>query len=146
MKKKKRKMTLPAQISVALVLADSVELGTFTNACKTAGIEFVGPYSLTYMDHPVDYERIRSGDTKYIVRELFKELYPGIEPPAKIPFPRPVNEWFANWEGPTRKEFIPHSTDYMQGDQKWMVWCLERYLNMIEAGEGDSIRCGAIRK
>ena len=107
-------------------------LGTYTNACDTAGIKFVGPYSLTYMDCPIDYERIRSGDTKYIIRELFKELYPGIELPEKIPMPRPVNEWFAKWEGPKRPEFIPHCTDNMTGDQKWMVWCLERYLNMIE--------------
>ena len=107
-------------------------LGTYTNACQTAGIIFVGPYSLTYMNCPIDYERIRSGDTKYIIRELFKELYPGIELPEKIPMPRPVNEWFANWNGPTRSEFIPHCTDDMTGDQKWMVWCLERFLNIIE--------------
>jgi len=48
--------------------------------------------------------------------------------------PRPVNEWFADWVGPTRPEFIPHCTDDMTGDQKWMVWCLERYLNIIEGG------------
>lgn len=113
-------------------------LGTYTNACNTAGIEFVGPYSLTYMDCPIDYERIRSGDTKYIIRELFKDLYPDIELPAKIPMPRPVNEWFAKWEGPTRSEFLPHCTDNMTGDQKWMVWCLERYLNMIEEGKRDA--------
>lgn len=106
-------------------------LGTYTNACETAGIEFIGPYSKTYMDCPIDYQRIRSGDTKYIIRDLFKELYPGIEMPAKIPMPRPVNEWFAKWKGPTRPEFIPHCTDNMTGDQKWMVWCLERYLNLI---------------
>ena len=46
--------------------------------------------------------------------------------------PRPVNEWFAKWKGPTRPEFIPHCTDNMTGDQKWMVWSLERYLNLIE--------------
>lgn len=107
-------------------------LGTYTNACETAGIEFVGPYSKTYMECPIDYQRIRSGDTKYIVRELFRELYPGVEIPAKIPMPRPVNEWFAKWEGPSRSEFIPHCTDSMTGDQKWMVWCLERYLNILE--------------
>lgn len=111
-------------------------LGTYTNACDTAGIKFIGPYSLTYMDCPIDYKRIRSGDTKYIIRELFKELYPGIELPAKIPMPRPVNEWFAKWDGPKRPEFIPHCTDNMTGDQKWMVWCLERYLNMIEEVKG----------
>ena len=107
-------------------------LGTYTNACNTAGISFVGPYSLTYLDAPIDYKRIRSGDTKYIIRELFRELYPGIDLPAKIPMPRPVNEWFAKWDGPKRPEFVPHCTDNMSGDQKWMVWCLERYLNMIE--------------
>lgn len=106
-------------------------LGTYTNACETAGIKFIGPYSLTVMDRPIDYERIRSGDTKYIIRELFRQLYPGEEIPGKIPMPRPVNEWFAKWEGPVRDEFIPHCTDNMTGDQKWMVWCLERYLNMV---------------
>lgn len=107
-------------------------LGTYTNACEAAGVDFVGPYSLTYMDCPIDYERIRSGDTKYIIRELFRELYPGVNAPEKIPMPRPVNEWFADWKGPRRPEFIPHCTDNMTGDQKWMVWCLERYLDMIE--------------
>ena len=106
-------------------------LGTYTNACETAGIEFAGPYSKTYLAEPLNYERIRSGDTKYVIRELFASLYPNEEVPAKIPMPRPVNEWFSGWEGPKRKEFIPHCTDNMSGDQKWMVWCLERYLNMI---------------
>lgn len=106
-------------------------LGTYNNACQTAGIEFVGPYSLTYFDSPIDYNRIRSGDTKYIIREAFKKLYPGVKMPAKIPMPRPVNEWFENWEGPQRDEFIPHCTDDMSGDQKWMVWSLERFLNLI---------------
>ena len=110
-------------------------LGTYINACETAGIEFVGPYSLTYMDCPIDYSRIRSGDTKYIIRELFCKLYPGIEIPKKIPMPRPVNEWLSNWEGPSREEFIPHCSDNMTGDQKWMIWCLERFLNIIEKGD-----------
>ena len=107
-------------------------LGTYTNACSTAGIKFVGPYSLTYLDAPIDYARIRAGDTKYIIRELFKELYPEEDIPSKIPMPRPVNEWFAGWDGPKRKEFVPHCTESLNGDQRWMVWCLERYLNILE--------------
>ena len=107
-------------------------LGTYTNACNTAGIEFVGPYSLTYLNCPIDYDRIRSGDTKYLIRELFRKMYPKVEIPAKIPMPRPVNEWFDSWDGPQRSEFIPHCTDNMSGDQRWMVWCLERFLNMNE--------------
>ena len=107
-------------------------LGTYNNACQTADINFVGPYSLTYMDVPMDYTRIRSGETKYIIREAFKKLYPNADMPSKIPMPRPVNEWFENWDGPKRNEFIPHCTDEMSGDQKWMVWALERFLNLID--------------
>ncbi len=110
-------------------------LGTYTNACQSAGIDFVGPYSMTYLDHELDYNRIRSGETKYIVRELFRKLYPDENIPAKIPMPRPVNEWFEDWRGPIRPEFIPHCTDNMNGDQKWMVWCLERFLNLLDNGD-----------
>ena len=106
-------------------------LGTYINACESAGIEFIGPYSLTYLDSRIDYKRIRAGESKYVIRELFKTIYPDEDIPEKIPMPRPVNEWFEKWEGPSREEFIPHCTDNMSGDQRWMIWCLERYLNMI---------------
>ncbi len=105
-------------------------LGSYSNACGTAGIEFCAPYSLTVLDAPIDYRRIRSGDTKYLVREAFRKLYPDLNLPEKTPMPRPVNEWFKDWEGPERPEFFPHCTDSMTGDQKWMVWCLERFLNL----------------
>lgn len=107
-------------------------LGTYHNACETAGINFIGPYSETVMDVPIDYNRIRNGDSKYIIREAFDILYPGIRVPDKIPMPRSVNEWFANWSGPKHREFLPHCTDNMTGDQKWMVWALERFLNNLE--------------
>ena len=108
-------------------------LGTYTNACETAGIEFVGPYSQTYFDAKIDYKRIRSGDTKYIIREAFKLLYPNEELPAKIPMPRPLDEWLREWKGPVRSEFWSHCTDNMTGDQKWMVWALEQYLNILDS-------------
>lgn len=107
-------------------------LGTYQNACETAGIEFVGPYSMTYLDAPIDYARIRKGESKYLVREAFQILYPGEKLPKKIPMPRPMDEWLGNWDGPKRPEFIRHATDAMTGDQKWMVWALERYLDLIE--------------
>jgi len=107
-------------------------LNSYINACETAGSKFIAPYSMTYLDAPIDYQRIRSGETKYLVREAFRKLYPDLEMPEKIPMPRPVNEWFKDWEGPKRPEFFPHCTDNMTGDQKWMVWCLERFLNLPE--------------
>lgn len=107
-------------------------LGSYYNACETAGIKFVAPYSKTYLATPIDYARIRSGESKYLVREAFRKLYPNENVPPKIPMPRPVDEWFENWRGPIRPEFIPHCTDNLTGNQKWMVWCLEKFLNLIE--------------
>lgn len=106
--------------------------GSYVNACETAGIEFIAPYSLTKLAKPIDYERIRNGESKYIVREAFKKLYPNEPIPRKISMPRPVNEWFENWQGPTREEFLPHCQESLNGNQRWMVWALERFLNLLE--------------
>lgn len=107
-------------------------MGSYTNACDTAGIKLATPYVNTYLSAKLDIERIRSGDNKYIVREVFKRLYPNYETPTKTPMPRPMNEWFAKWQGPTRQEFWPHCTDNMTGDQKWLVWALEKFFDIIE--------------
>ena len=82
---------------------------------------------------PMDYQRIRSGENKYLVREVFQRLYHNWEVPKKVPMPRPMNEWMKNWKGPTREEFWPHCTDTMSGDQKWLVWALEKFLMMTES-------------
>lgn len=107
-------------------------LGSYGNACETAGIELVAPCSNTVMAEPLDYMRVRNGESKYIIREAFKELYPGWEIPVKTPMPRATNEWMESWGGPTRKEFIPNCHKGMSGDQKWMIYVLERYLNLME--------------
>ena len=106
--------------------------GSYTNACQCAGIGLKAPYSETFFAEPLDYIRVRNGENKYIVREVFASLYPNWEVPAKTPMPRPMNEWMANWQGPTRPEFWPHCTDHMTGDQKWLVYILEKFLNLIE--------------
>ena len=104
-------------------------VGSYLNATAEAGIDCLIPYAETYLSRPIDYGRIRRGENKYLVREVFQRLYPDFDVPMKIPMPRPMNEWLRDWEGPRRKEFIPHCIDSMNGDQKWMVWCLERFLN-----------------
>ena len=106
-------------------------MGSYTNACQTAGIELKTPYAETILAKPLDLLRIRAGENKYVVREAFGILYPGLAMPPKTPMPRPMNEWMAGWQGPTRPEFWPHCTEHMTGDQKWMVWALERFLDMI---------------
>ena len=110
-------------------------INSYSDACATAGIRLHMPYSKTVLGVPIDYERIRRGENKYLVREIFERLYPGWEMPVKTPMPRPLNEWMKGWEGPQRDEFWPHCTDVMTGDQKWYVYVLERFLNMIDNGD-----------
>ena len=105
---------------------------SYYNACKLAGIEFYAPYAYTIMKNPLDLARVRRGENKYLIRDLFSSLYKDFTIPEKTPMPRPMNEWLEDWPGPTRPEFIPHCTDQMTGDQKWLVFALEQFLNMID--------------
>lgn len=107
-------------------------VASYMNAATAAGMKLILPYPETYLAEQIDYERIRIGENKYLVREIFKRLYPSFEIPPKTPMPRPMNEWFKDWEGPKREEFWPHCTDNMTGDQKWLVWALERFLNLLD--------------
>ncbi len=109
-------------------------MGSYTNACDLAGVRFLAPFAETYMAEPLDLQRVRAGENKYWVRELFRRLYPDFAVPPKIPMPRPVDQWFADWTGPVRPEFLPHCTDTMTGDQKWLVYCLEWFLNLLDEG------------
>lgn len=105
---------------------------SYANACGLAGMTLEVPYAHTIMADPLDLERVRRGENKYLVREVFNQLYPGLEVPPKTPMPRPMDEWLSDWEGPVRPEFWPRCTDNMTGDQKWLVFALERFLNLID--------------
>ena len=106
-------------------------MASYENACQVAEIEPVIPYSMT-SPPKLDLDRIRSGEPKYLVREVFKRLYSDFKINKKIPMPRPTNEWFKNWNGPTRSEFILNCQNTLTGDQKWLVYCLEKFLDMVD--------------
>ncbi|MGC7560748.1 asparagine synthase-related protein [Pasteurella sp. PK-2025] len=107
----------------------------YENPCSLAGLQFIGIYDEIELATTLDITRIRNGDPKYLITELFKKYYPNLSPPQKLPFPRAVNEWLKDWEGPKRKEFWPRCTDSMTGDQRWMVYILEKFLNLNESGD-----------
>jgi asparagine synthetase B (glutamine-hydrolysing) len=109
------------------------DIHSYHNSCAAAGVKFAGAYMDT-VHKPLDIARIRSGDSKYLVREVFKYLYPDVEMAEKTPMPRPMNEWFENWNGPKRPEFWPNCQVNMTGDQKYYVWVLEKFLNFIDGG------------
>ncbi len=106
---------------------------SYFNACAEAGCGVVMPFLGTKLGAPLDYARVRAGENKYLVREVFRTLYPDFAAPPKLPMPRATGEWFRDWKGPTRSEFLPHCTDNMTGDQKWLVYCLEVFLNLLDA-------------
>ena len=105
---------------------------SFMHPFCMAGVKHYSPYSFLAMAEPLDLERVRRGDSKYRLRELFAQRYPDIPVPNKIPMPRAMDQWLADWEGPSRPEFLPGCAKGMKGDQKWLIWCLERYLNVME--------------
>lgn len=106
---------------------------SYENAFETAEIDFIDPYELLKMAKPLDLGKIRNGDTKYLIRDLFRMKYPETAVPIKQPMPRPVDAYFAEWEGPKRKEFREDIdiTKY-SGNQRWLIYCLERFLNLFD--------------
>ena len=107
--------------------------GSYDNAFKTAGLDYADPYQGFCLAEPLDLARIRRGESKYLMRELFARLYPDIPVPEKIPMPRPVDEYFKNWHGPTRYEFKQDlAMSKFSGNQKWLLYCAEKFLDTYE--------------
>ena len=91
-------------------------------------MHFFAPYSYTVLGHRLDLNRIRSGEGKYVVRDLYRRLYPNTPIPAKTPLPRPMTEWLKNWNGPLHPEIRPDHISELTGDQKWYVYALNQFL------------------
>lgn len=106
--------------------------GALTNAFKLVGVSYLDPYERLKMAEPLDLRRVRSGDSKYLIRDLFRMKYPMLDIPEKIGMSRPAEEWMQSWKGPTRKEFLPDCMDGLSGEQKLLLYSLERFLNLIE--------------
>ena len=103
---------------------------SYLNAFATADMPYYDPYARLIMRDELDLKRVRSGEPKYLVRELFAIKYPELPIPDKIPMPRPVDKIFKEWTGPVRPEFrkdIPMNE--LTGNQKWQLWCAELFLN-----------------
>lgn len=106
---------------------------SYQNAFQAAGMPYLDPYASLYLAEPLDLNRIRNGESKYLIRQLFSIKYPTLPVPEKVPMPRPVDSYFANWSGPKRHEFRPDiDINRYNGNQKWLLYCLERFLNLYD--------------
>lgn len=105
----------------------------FQNAIEAAGCRVCSPYEDLTLAAALDVARIRRGEPKYLLVELFATLFEGMPAPEKIAFARPMDRWLDAWRGPTRSEFKP-DFEPMTGDQRWLVYCLESFLELLDAG------------
>ena len=105
---------------------------SYLNAFESAELPYLDPYMSLKMAEPLDLARVRHGESKYLIRELFTMKYPEIPVPEKVPMPRPVDFYFKDWAGPVRPEFKENlDMSQFSGNQKWQLWCLERFLNLF---------------
>lgn len=106
---------------------------SYLNAFGAAELPYYDPYARLVMADPLDLKRVRSGEPKYLVRELYALRYPEREVPFKIPMPRPVDAIFRDWNGPSRPEFRKDiDMRGLTGNQKWQLWCAELFLDMFD--------------
>lgn len=106
---------------------------SYYNAFGAAEIPYIDPYAKLKMKEDLDLYRVRHGEPKYLIRDLFSMKYPEYPIPDKVTMPRPVDIYFKDWNGPKRYEFRD-DIDMKQytGNQKWQMFCLEYFLNMHE--------------
>lgn len=106
---------------------------SYLNAFAVADMPYYDPYAKLKMANQLDLYRVRNGEPKYLIRELMAKKYPEIPVPDKVPMPRPVDEYFKTWKGPSRPEFRKDiDMSKFTGNQKWQMYCLEKFLDMNE--------------
>ena len=103
-------------------------INSYHNAFSAAQMPYYDPYIHLKMSEPLDLNRVRNGESKYLIRELMAKRYPDIPVPNKNPMPRPVDFYFKDWTGPRRHEFRSDlNMSKFTGNQKWQIWCLEKF-------------------
>lgn len=124
------------RIDVVGFLKDVHGLGiiqSFETAIRFGGLKIAAPYEDLRLAIPLDMERIRNGEPKYMLQNIFHKRFPTLEAPRKIPFARPMGVWLKDWEGPSRPEFKQDmDIKRFTGEQKWLIYCLERFLNLLD--------------
>ncbi|MCL6630809.1 MAG: asparagine synthase C-terminal domain-containing protein, partial [Armatimonadetes bacterium] len=105
----------------------------FQNGIVSAGCDWIAPYEMLRLNCPLNIDRIRAGESKYLLREVFCKVHPELEIPPKIAFARPMDTWMKYWAGPKRPEFLSDlDVSAFTGEQKWLIYCLERFMNLFD--------------
>ena len=106
---------------------------SFENGIQAGGCAVSAPYEQLWLSEPLDIPRIRAGESKYMLREVFNQLYPHLPVAPKLAFVRPMGVWMKDWRGPSRPEFLPDlDISGFSAEQRWLTWCLEQFMNVTE--------------
>jgi hypothetical protein len=109
----------------------------FANAIASTGVELITPYERLALKSKLDIARIRGGEPKYLLNQLFKQRYATLAPPKKIPFARPMEEWLSEWSGPSSQMFREALDITMfSGEQRWLLFTLDQFLKDCYEAEG----------
>ena len=108
----------------------------FNNAIHSVGLDIVEPFEGLKLKGQLDLNRIRSGEPKYLLVEVFNQLFPNLEPPTKVAFARPMDEWLSDYKKPLSSVFKADLdlTDF-SGDQKYLIHCLDKFILLLENGK-----------
>lgn len=105
----------------------------YENAFSVAGAPYFDPFERLKMASALDITRIRNGEAKYLIRELFSLRYPTLPIPEKIRLPNPLDSFMKDWSGPHRSEFLQDlDMSTFRGKHKWQLFCLERFLDIMD--------------
>lgn len=106
---------------------------SFENAIGAAGLRVAAPYEQLSHDSPLDMRRIRSGEPKYLLQDVFRGLYDTDRQPRKIAFARPMDVWLEDWRGPLQHPIFRAGavTETASPEARWLLFCLDAFLTAL---------------
>ena len=105
----------------------------FNNAIHSVGLNIAEPFEGLKLKGELDLGRIRAGEPKYLLVEVYNKLFPKLEPPPKVAFARPMDEWLSGYNNPASAVFKTN-LDWPQfsGDQKYLIHGLDKFISILE--------------
>ena len=132
----KHYLTKKKEINLTLFIKEIYEIGLtqwYKNGIESAGCNMISPFEKLALKTPLDINRIRNGEPKYLLQEVYKEIFPKIKPIPKKPFVRPMDQWMKDWGDIHRPEFRTDiNLQELNGEQKWLIYCLQEFMDLIE--------------
>jgi len=105
----------------------------FLNATTLANINLLCPYEYVSPDFELDFESMKNGNEKPILRTLFKDRVGEVFVPRKYALPRPTSFWEQFYGDIENNEFLPNAYSLCKTpEQKWIVYTTNHFLTLYK--------------